>query len=577
MPTPLLDQMLAFVLAEQQAAQDHLLDIWHRPLAEKLEKGWTQGFTRLERGPEAATLWAYVDHSDSRFREGDLLVLHGGDPFNKLLGRQLSLESEDDQRWLLRGRRVQAVLDTYAGGPCYADPDALDLTSHYVRAIHDIATTRHGRDTVLPLLSGTLEPSFDAQDFQDAEQLALAQGCNPRQAEAVAMAVAAEQVACIQGPPGTGKTRVLALIAQMLVARGARLLVTSHTHTAINHALNKVHALGVPVVKVGWHTQRKGLDDAVPCVDTLNAWEQRPTDGYVVGATPFAAAGKRLENYHFDAILFDESSQITVPLALMAMCRGDRFIFIGDPQQLPPVLLSRSILAADTFSVFAALTARTAEHTVMLDETYRMNRWLAEWPSRTYYRGELRAVGSNRERQLQLHPVAPRWTAVFDPAASAVFIPTRDPAARTRNHRDANLVAELCAAAVAGGLAPADIGIVVPYRAQGRLVRQRLARRLGPAAARAVVADTVERMQGQERELIILSLTTGDPVFMQAVAGFLFQPQRLNVAITRAMTRLIVIGPEPADLPPPEDEALARWMAQYDAFVGQCRRVAMQP
>jgi DNA replication ATP-dependent helicase Dna2 len=64
---------------------------------------------------------------------------------------------------------------------------------------------------------------------------------------------------------------------------------------------------------------------------------------------------------------------------------------------------------------------------------------------------------------------------------------------------------------------------------------------------------------------------------MQAVAGFLFQPQRLNVAITRAMTRLIVIGPEPADLPPPEDAALACWMAQYDGFVGQCRRVAMQP
>jgi hypothetical protein len=49
--------MLAFVLAEQQAAQDRLVDIWHRPLAEKLEKGWTQGFIRMERGPEPATPW----------------------------------------------------------------------------------------------------------------------------------------------------------------------------------------------------------------------------------------------------------------------------------------------------------------------------------------------------------------------------------------------------------------------------------------------------------------------------------------------------------------------------------------
>ncbi|HET7866560.1 MAG TPA: ATP-binding protein [Burkholderiaceae bacterium] len=577
MPAPLLEQLLAFVLAEQQAAQDRLLDIWRRPLAEKLEKGWTQGFRRIEPGPEPATLWAAVDRSDSRFREGDMLLLHGGDPFHDLLGRQLSLESEEEHRWLLRGQRVKVVLEAYAGGPCFADPDALDLTGHYQRAIHDIALTAHGRDTILPLLGGSLQPSFDMQDYQDAESLALDQGCNLRQAEAVAMAVAAEQVACIQGPPGTGKTRVLALIAQMLAARGARLLVTSHTHMAINNALNKVQALGVPVVKVGWRTQCKGLHEAVPCVDTLSAWEQRPTDGYVVGATPFAAAGRRMGNHRFDAVLFDESSQVTVPLALMAMSCGDRFVFIGDPRQLPPVLLSRSILAADTYSVFAALTARTAEHTVMLDQTYRLNRWLADWPSRTYYHGELQAAGPNRERQLHLHPVPPRWAEVFDPAASAVFIPTLDPGARTRNPRDADLVADLCAAAVAGGLAPQDIGIVVPYRAQGRLVRQRLARRLGPVAARAVVADTVERMQGQERELVVLSLTTGDPVFMQAVAGFLFQPQRLNVAITRATVRLIVIGPEPADLPPPEDETVAQWMAQYDRFVGQCRRVAMQP
>jgi len=577
MPTSLLEQMHAFVLAEQRAAQERLLEIWHRPLAEKLEQGWTQGFSHVEPGPEPATLWATVAGSGSRFREGDMLLLHAGDPLHDLLGRRLSVESEEEDRWLLRGQRVKAVLEAYAGGPCFADPDALDLSGHYLRAIEDIATSSAGRNKVLPLLNGTLQPSFDMQDFQDAEQLARAQGCNPRQAEAVAMAVAAEQVACIQGPPGTGKTRVLALIAQMLVARGARLLVTSHTHMAINNALNKVHALDVPVVKVGWRTQCKGLHEAIPCVDMLGAWAQRPTDGYVVGATPFAAAGRRLENHHFDAVLFDESSQVTVPLALMAMCRGDRFIFIGDPRQLPPVLLSRSILAADTFSVFAALTARTAEHTVMLDQTYRLNRWLAEWPSRTYYHGELQAAGPNRERQLRLHPVPPRWAEVFDPAASAVFIPTQDRSARTRNHRDADLVAELCAAAVAGGLAPQDIGIVVPYRAQGRLVRQRLARRLGPAAARAVVADTVERMQGQERELVVLSLTTGDPVFMQAVAGFLFQPQRLNVAITRAAVRLIVIGPEPGGLPPPEDETVAQWMAQYDRFVGQCRHAGLQP
>ncbi len=313
----------------------------------------------------------------------------------------------------------------------------------------------------------------------------------------------------------------------------------------------------------------------MPCHDDFAQWERRPSGGWVVGATPFATMTQRLEGCEFDTIVFDEASQITLPLALMAMRKGRRFVFVGDHQQLPPVMQSRSVLDEGTMSAFEALTSRHADHCVMLDETYRMNRWLAAWPSRMHYDGRLRSAGPNRERRLALRDVPARFAAALDGGAPGVFVPTLDRAARSANFRDAELIAGLCAAALAGGLPPREIGIVTPYRAQARALRNALRSALGAQAARDVVADTVERMQGQERELVIVSLASGDAVFLAAVAGFLFQPQRLNVAITRARSKLIVVGPEPDRLPQHEHPEVQRWIEQYADLARQLTRVPL--
>ena len=582
-PAELLSNLREFVRDEQEVATQKLLAVWSRPLAEKLANGSSQRFIRLERADAPTHLWAYVDvnDNDSRFREGDLIALHAGSPIESMLGRGFSLEAEEDDRWLLRGDRVSSVLDSYGGGPAFGDPDSFDLTPYYERSLDEISISSIGREVVLPLLNGDLEITFDERDVREGEHAALGEGFNARQAQAVGMAFGAEQVACIQGPPGTGKTRVLSLIARLMVARGERILITSHTHMAINNALNKIHAQGVPTVKIGGVTRGSSLNDAVPICPNLGAWEERPTNGYAVGATPFATCSPRLEGFDFDTIIFDEASQITVPLAIMAMRKGRRFIFVGDQKQLPPIMLSRSILSKDSLAVFAALTSIYADHTVMLTETYRMNRWLAEWPSQTYYGGELTSAGANRERRFALNAdsrIPEKFKAIFDPSPKScgIFIATLDASARTRNVRDAQLVIELCEAAVNGGLRLSDIGIVTPYRAQGRAIRHLLSQRFGHAAARSVVADTVERMQGQERELIILSLATGDEFFLAQIAGFFFQPERLNVAITRAMTKLIVIGPalqSVSSVPSFEDETIQRWVSQYRDLIGQLQRV----
>ncbi len=571
----LLDALLEFVQDEQEAGHRRCFEIWNRPIAEKLQTGWSQRFRRLERAEEPARLWAYIDGGDSRFREGDMLVLHAGSPLEDLLGHNLTLESEQEDRWLLGGKSAEAVLQACHGGPCFADPDAIDLTDLYRQTIEEIRTSQIGREIVLPLLVGELQITFVDADVEDGNRAARARGFNAKQAEAVGLAFGAEQAACIQGPPGTGKSSVLALIARLMVERGERVLVTSHTHMAINNALNKIRKEDVPTVKISSPAHRKGLDGEVACYTSFAAWEDRPTDGYAIGATPFATCTSRLENCEFDTILFDEVSQITVPLALMAMRKGKRFIFVGDQRQLPPVMLSRSVLDRHSMSAFAALTSAHADHTVMLEETYRMNEWLTEWPSRTYYGGRLRAAGGNRDRRLSLREVPERFGSVFDPAIPGVFIPTLDRSARAQNLRDAEVVVDLCAAAVAGGISPRDIGVVTPYRAQGRAVRNLLGEVMGRADARDVVADTVERMQGQERELVILSLATGDEVFLGAVAEFFFQPQRLNVSITRAKRKLIVIGPELAAAPDIGQEDIKRWIDEYIKLTRHLKRLTL--
>lgn len=450
----LLESFRQFVLDEHHANQHKMTEIWNKPLGEKLISGLSQGFSNIERGPEPGTLWAYLDDTESRYREGDMLRLHTGSATDDVLGGEFTLEYEDEDRWLLRGNQAMFALDRCKDGTCYADPDSIDLTEHYLSALTEIAKSPSERNFLLPLLCGEIEPSFNETEYTDAEQIARAEGYNEKQIEAVAYAFSAEHVFCIQGPPGTGKTRVLSLLTRLMVDRGESILMTSHTHMAINNALNKIKAQGVPAAKIGKKIHRKGLDDSVEIVESLQAWGKRPKGGYVVGATPFAANSEKMKNHRFDVVIFDEASQVTVPLALMAMRKGSRFIFIGDQKQLPPVMLSRSVLAADEISVFSRLIGASTDpdRVTMLSETYRMNRWLTEWPSRTFYGNELTSAGANRERLLKLSPPPSSYGNVFAPEQCAVFIPARDPKSRTCSRKDAELVAALCAVAVKGGL-----------------------------------------------------------------------------------------------------------------------------
>ncbi|MCP4426841.1 MAG: AAA family ATPase, partial [Chloroflexi bacterium] len=422
------------------------------------------------------------------------------------------------------------------------DVGFLDLSGYILSALAEAGDTEIGRERILPLLMGEAEPLIDpglyARGLEIGETLEL----NWSQTEALANAYAADLAYLVQGPPGTGKTRVLASLARALAHDGERVLICSFTHRAINNALNALVKQDpeLDAIKVGHPIQARDLRafnyenfHASPLADM--------SGGYVVGATPFAPRTKRLQSVAFDTVIFDEASQITLPLAVMGMLAGHRYIFFGDQKQLPPVLTTRLTGGALRDSVFGYLAGQNFD--TMLAETYRLNAVLTAWPSAQFYDGLLTSVPTIAHRCIQYPNPPVKLANILHPDEPKVFWDLAHHNNTVYSQKEATAVVDLITTLLACGVPAEEIGVVAPYRAQGRLIRNLLRKYVPePSIRRQLVVDTVERMQGQERDVIILSLTTSNPGFAANVAEFFFQPERLNVAITRPRSKLIIVG-----------------------------------
>lgn len=535
-------ELRAFVHAEHEAGRAHLKRLWAKPVDERVEEGRCVVGAWIKESKGGRELVLGVDGNDSRFREGDFVRLSLGDP-NTPLSDAMVIDAEDNAIEIRLTGRSASKLNLPPGfRGLQLDESRIDLENLYLGAIEELARTHAGRDRILPLLNGTLLPKLDIETFEAAAASAEKEGFHDDQAKAIAAALATDVCWLIHGPPGTGKTRVLARVVSELLKNGERVLVTSATHRTINNLLEAIAAETGDrrnIAKITAFNDRSlGVAQFESFAESPFGLEDR---GYVLGATPFALRTKRLSGVDFDTIIVDEASQVNLPLAVMAMLAGKRYIFAGDHCQLPPVCLSVPAADSGETSIFGRLIGRGMD--TMLTVTHRLNDALCEWPSESFYLSRLVPSPPAAQRRLRLNPTSPEFVEILAPDPSAIWVAVPHTGSMSSSPEEIEIAAAILMELRNAGCDWKDVGVVVPFRRQARLLRQRIWKKLRESpVGLGLVADTVERMQGQEREVIIVSFATSDVTFAARLAEFLFQPQRLNVAASRARTKLILLA-----------------------------------
>jgi DNA replication ATP-dependent helicase Dna2 len=483
----------------------------------------------------------------SRFREGDPAML--GEGMNPLRGLAVSVVDEDPVAGILTLERDAFSRDEPlpGNGPFVLDRRDLSTGDRLARGVAQALDGRAPAGAVpARLLAGEplREPGREEQSA--ARALAASADLDPSQREAFARALAADPVHLVQGPPGSGKTRLLAALIRAFVARGERILVTAFTHQAINNVLRALggDASGLPCRTIKMGSDAPGGELARLGVEVRRQGRAipNPRGPLVAGATVYGA--HRLWGaVPFDRVVIDEAAQVPLAHGVLALGSAPRATLVGDHRQMGPIVLADPPHPLAPVSIFEHLQARYGA--TMLETTYRMNAAINGFVSRHFYGGRLRPDASCASRRLRLGPGG-ALHEILDPDRPAVLVTIDHEGCRTRSRPEADLAACLALELMAHhGVSWEEIAVIAPYRAQVNAIRRAFRTRAAGAAMapdREPLIDTVERIQGQERDVIIASFTASDPDLLARDASFFFSPNRLNVLLSRARVKRILIA-----------------------------------
>lgn len=480
----------------------------------------------------------------SKFRETSPVVLSGhGESF------KLDVLEDNDSEMILEvgfmNESIHHSLDKMNGWRI--DEAAVDIR-HIVKKSTNILRTNTGKYLLINgIFDGKILPEISKSDLNKGIEIASKTNLNATQKEAFANAYATNNYFLIQGPPGSGKTWLLAHLAHQFAVEGKKVLITAPTHTAINNALQKCSTLShfQNIIKVGKSNQKEGLNYDGSIVrntpDFRNTGFSNNSKGIIVGATCYSPHTKKMEFMEWDIIIIDEAGQLSIPLAIAAMVKGSKFIFIGDHKQLPPIIAENHTDVVFQKSIFEHL--HQFNPGIMLDITYRMNKWINDFPSRQFYNSKLIPARANENWLLTIPNKFSKHSEILDVTKPEVLFCHYHESNESRSEFEANIIAEFIEEYFKQGVNPDKIAILTPFRAQVRQIKKSLINLVNYKDFKDdLFIDTVERIQGQERDIVIFSMATTDPIKAMQRAAFFFNPNRFNVAITRARKKRIVIG-----------------------------------
>eukprot|EP00127_Corallochytrium_limacisporum_P000235 Clim_evm3s8 gene=Clim_evmTU3s8 len=396
-------------------------------------------------------------------------------------------------------------------------------------------------------------------------------------------AVLQRPLSLIQGPPGTGKTVTSATIVYHLVKHSSisgQVLVCAPSNIAVDHLTERIHMAGLKVVRI-CAKSREAIDSSVSFLalhnqvqgagifPELQKLSQLKTEqgelsasdekrykmlkrtcerelikaADVVCTTCVGAGDPRLQGFKFKKVLIDEITQATEPEVMIPVVNGTKqLILVGDHCQLCPVVICKKAQKAGlSQSLFERLVLQGI-HPIRLEVQYRMHPSLSEFPSNTFYEGSLQNGVTSLERTMKALDFP--WPQPDKPMFFQCSTGQEEIASSGTsylNRTEAGMVEKMVTRLLRSGVNPQQIGIITPYEGQRAFLVSHLQYN---GAFRAEMYSgmevaSVDAFQGREKDFIILSCTRSNE--HQGI-GFLSDPRRLNVALTRAKYGLIVVG-----------------------------------
>lgn len=417
---------------------------------------------------------------------------------------------------------------------------------------------------------------------------------NASQEKAVNQVLCAKEVAVVHGPLGTGKTTTLVEAVYETLHRENQVMVSAQSNTAVDWIAEKLVDRGIPVLRIGnptrvndkmlaftyerrfeahsdypelWQIRKtiremtgrlrkSGREDRERLHNQLTKLRVRATgleiridtelftEARVIACTLVGAASRVLERKRFSSLFIDEAAQAIEAACWIAISRADRVILAGDHCQLPPTI--KCIEAARGGlgrTLLEKVVLHKPETVSLLKIQYRMHEDIMRFPSRWFYHDELEAAPEVKYRGILDFDTPVSWidTSELDLQEKAVAEGT----GRLNTGEAELLVRELKNYMERIGIRRIleehiDFGVISPYRAQVHYLRHLLKKEpFFRPCRRLITVHTVDGFQGQERDVIMISLVRANE---KGQIGFLRDLRRMNVAITRARMKLLILG-----------------------------------
>jgi len=457
-------------------------------------------------------------------------------------------------------------------------------------ALNEVITTKN--PVIRELREGIRKKTaLSESSYDNPERWSIPQHLNKAQLNAIQGILDAGQMGIIHGPPGTGKTTTLVALVQTLIQKERKILVCAPSNNAVDLLARKINELGINVLRVGNVTrinddiaqltidekarnhpdwghvkqirieaeaarkmagtrkrkfgadERRNRTDMYKESRELKKWardmqnrlmESIVSESQVIATTLIGCSHKNIEGLVFETVIIDEASQCMEPECWNAIIKAKRVFFAGDHHQLPATVKSTEAVKLGLSETLLDRMTKSIKHHYLLTEQYRMNDAILSFSNEQFYEGQLVSHSSNKSHTLE----GDDTPLVFIDTSGCGYEETFNQKSRSLFNEGEYFVVREHILLHKEKYTGISIGIISPYAEQVRYIRRKIEEDTDLKGL-DIEINSIDGFQGQEKDLIIISLTRSNDMGM---IGFLSDYRRLNVAMTRARKKLVIIG-----------------------------------